>query len=180
MEKLHDLGNRIRAARAYAGGMSQDELATQLNMSLGWLKTVESGRGVKDIEALGLIERVSDISRIPKAWFTADWSQLDPGYEPPADQLEHLDVTVASLTERIDRLTAAGEALREESREALSKVLAAQRDDGSARIRPFVKRLEKIEREQVTVDTFAKACDLIRQAIDELATRLPPPPKNSK
>lgn len=176
--EFHDLGNRIRAARGYAGGMSQEELATQLNMSLGWLKTVESGRGVKEIEALGVIERVSGICHIPKAWFTADWSQLDPGYEPPEDHLQRLESTVDSLAARLEQLAQAGEALRQETKGAHAELLAGQRKTPE-RLQPFAKRLDRIEREQVSVETFTQAVDLIRQAIDELAARLPPA-KNTK
>lgn len=145
--ELHDLGNRIRAARGYAGGMSQEDLATQLNMSLGWLKTVESGRGVKDIEAIGLIERLADICHLPRDWFTADWSQLDPTYEPPADALRHLESTVGGVSDRLDGVM--------------------------RQLQPCVARLDRLENDRVDTATFTTAVDLIRQAIDALAERLP-------
>lgn len=121
--QIGDLGNRIRAARGYAGGMSQDDLAIQINMSLGWLKTVESGRGVKDIEALGLIDRVSTVCGIPREWFTADWSQLDPGYVPPEDEIAALRLVVEELCAKNDQLLAAGRE-RETRFERIESMLA--------------------------------------------------------
>lgn len=167
---LQDLGNRIRAARAYAGDMSREELAALLEQSVGWLRMIEGGRGIKPVEATGIIQRVSEICHVPPAWFTADWAQLDPGYEPPEEHLQHLELTVDSLRIRLEELAQAGADLRAETRQAHAELLAVHRPEN---LRPFAKRLDRIEREQVNVETFTQAVDLIRQAIDALAERLP-------
>lgn len=106
--EVSDLGNRIRAARAYAGDMSREELAAVLEQSVSWLRTVEAGRGIKPVEAAGLISRVEDVCGIPAEWFTSDWSQLDPDFSAAqgdvAELRAHLDQRLAEVERMISLL----------------------------------------------------------------------------
>jgi transcriptional regulator with XRE-family HTH domain len=165
---LHDLGGRIRAARAYAGNMSQDDLAAQIGMSVSWLKTVESGKQIQEIQAAGLIASVAKACDLPVAWFSADWSQLDPGYVPPQDQLDELQATVVGVAEKLGELTSAGAMMQEESRVALDEFLKTQTTDGlMERVRPLleplIQRLEKI----------TETVEANHEVVAEIAERLP-------
>lgn len=75
-------------------------------MSHGWLRGVEGGRGLGDVDALGLITRVSELTGLPPAWFTADWAQLDPAYQPPADLLGALADEVREVRQQTTQLLA--------------------------------------------------------------------------
>lgn len=111
-----EIGRRIRAARGYADGMSQPDLAGLLQMSEGYLRQVENGKQLKPVEAAGLIERVSEICGVPVSFFTADFGRLDNEVD---------DASFKELEAAVERAT---RDLRD-ARRALDQQIQTQRSD---------------------------------------------------
>lgn len=70
-----EFGRRIRAARAYAD-LSRPKLAIQLGMSEGYVRDLENGKSVKELERRGLLERMVEITGMPAAFFTVDLESI--------------------------------------------------------------------------------------------------------
>lgn len=70
---MSELGNRIRAARAYAGDMTQEDLAAKLPFSLSTLQRTEAGgRDIGDLELPSFAQAVAKATGLPAWFFTAD------------------------------------------------------------------------------------------------------------
>lgn len=86
-----ELQKRLVAARNYAG-YSQQVMGDLLG-GLDKRKIMEYERGdaeLRRFEVRTVIAGYAELCEVPEAWFTADWSQLDPGYQPPEDELADL------------------------------------------------------------------------------------------
>lgn len=81
----------MKAGRAYAGDMSQADLAEALGMSHGYIKTVEAGKRLKDLEARALLERLPEVTGLPRSFFT--------GEDPAGEDSEKIDRILAELRE---------------------------------------------------------------------------------
>lgn len=74
---MSELGNRVRAARAYAGDMTQKELAARLPFSESTLQRTEAGgKALNDLEEPGFVKAVSDATGLPPWFFIDDFEQV--------------------------------------------------------------------------------------------------------
>lgn len=100
-----DFGHRVRAARGYARGISQKELASRIGMSEGYVKGIEKGeKGLKDPEQRGLLALLPSATGLPQAFFLGEPPGLDRQLAAIEDRLEALPVeTAARVLEAIRR-----------------------------------------------------------------------------
>lgn len=97
---MSELGNRVRAARAYAGSMTQEDLAAKLPFSLSTLQRTEAGgRVLRPLEEPAFVEAVADATKLPPWFFTVDLH-----HEPPEDRLASLEETVREMMATLERL----------------------------------------------------------------------------
>lgn len=98
--RVADLANRVKAARAYAGEMTQEELVEKLPFSLSTLQRIEAGgRPLRPLEEEAFLQVVGDATSLPAWFFTVDFK-----HEPPETRLETLENTVRELMQQLSEL----------------------------------------------------------------------------
>jgi len=98
-----ELQRRLIAARNYAG-LSQTEMGTLFG-GLDKRRIIEFERGspeLRDFQLRNLVAGYADACKVPEAWFTADWSQLDTDNPVSSDELAQLRVALEELREQAD------------------------------------------------------------------------------
>lgn len=89
---MGELANRVKAARAYAGEMTQQELAGRLPFSLSTLQRTEAGgRAVGELELPAFVKHVAEATGLPQWFFTMDLDAIDPTDGPSDEDLSRLE-----------------------------------------------------------------------------------------
>lgn len=105
-----DLGQRVRAARAYAG-ISREMLADAMGLKSATLGRIEAGvEPLAGDDRRAIIHSVATVTGIPEAAFTVDYAELvgEPSPETTLHQLERkLDETLAEMREMVAEVRAA-------------------------------------------------------------------------
>lgn len=97
---MSELGNRVRAARAYAGSMTQEDLAAKLPFSLSTLQRTEAGgRVLRPLEEPAFVEAVADATKLPPWFFTVEFD-----HELPENRLASLEQTVREMMATLEKL----------------------------------------------------------------------------
>ncbi len=134
---MGDFEDRLRAARAYNGELTQDEVAARIDppVSQSTIKRVEAGRRLDEDEQRVWAARYARACELPIGFFFAPFEQLDERWAPAAVQLKGLQDT-------IDALTASNADLRAGNvRLEVSLTQVAERVDGLARLNEVLAQL---------------------------------------
>lgn len=129
---MSELGNRIKAARAYAGDMNQEDLAAKLPFSLSTLQRTEAGgRDIGELEMPAFTKAVSKATGLPVWFFTADLNSIAPD-ETEADEGQ------AQLQQQLAKLQRELGIARREFKAELEKAARSKAHD-----RGRLKQIEK-------------------------------------
>lgn len=127
-----DFGARVRAARGYIG-VSQADFGSLFGMSGGYIKNLERGdKSIREIEGLGLIVRMADVTGLPQSFFLDDDAPGDSRLTEILELLRRLD----------DRLTDAEQAQSNATAQQLARATAvlSRLDDIEASIQQLAPR----------------------------------------
>lgn len=144
---MAEFEDRLRAARAYAGEISQAELAARIEppVSESTIKRLETGRKLAEEDIQGWARQYGRICLLPAGFFFAPFERLDEEWAPAEEQLDALRATVADLSE-------SNQALRESN-----------------------ARLEQVLHDVSTrVDSFDDIKKMLAQWVKTVDERLPP------
>jgi transcriptional regulator with XRE-family HTH domain len=167
-----EFSRRLRAARGYAS-LTQPELAGLLQLSTSYLRQVEGGKQLKPVQARGLIERVAEVCELPKAFFTADFAQLDPHYQPPEDQLATLEITVRELMAQLADLSEQATVQLREGSERLDQVERVVQAVDTQAIKETLARIEQATPVKPDADAIEGALSRLEERVVALAATRP-------
>jgi transcriptional regulator with XRE-family HTH domain len=152
-----DFGARVRAARNFKD-WSQQDLADALNMSIGYIKGIETGKSLKGPEFKGLVEMVSDATGMPRAFLL---DQMDPDRDAKAqrDRIEHaLNEMQARQKRHLAELASANRRTLEHIRD-LQERLGAGQQEILEKMLTMLRRVDDGQR------TLLKASNLLSEMI---------------
>jgi len=123
-----DIGQRIAAARAYAG-LSREALADSLGLTPAALQRLEAG--VTDLrveQQWGMLSAVAEATRVPLQAFTTDFGVLD-GTMPPDERLSQLEAKIDQALARMDDVAKEADFQMTRGKEQLDRFIETQQSD---------------------------------------------------
>jgi transcriptional regulator with XRE-family HTH domain len=152
-----DFGARVRAARNFKD-WSQQDLADALNMSIGYIKGIETGKSLKGPEFKGLVEMISDATGMPRAFLL---DQMDPDRDAKA-QRDRIELALADMQARQKRHLAE---LASANRRTLEHIRGVQERLGEGQQEILEKMLAMLKRVDEGQRTLLKASNLLSEMI---------------